>query len=135
MTDMTVGEVAAALGVTERTVRRWLREGRLDAYRVGGRVRVPARAVRDAAAPYGPEPGQAAADPIASYLEAPARLAAARRRALDHAFRLMDQVRSGASGPLGPGRVRTDAATLVREVRDEQDEKWDGLLGNDDSRR
>ncbi|HUG48127.1 MAG TPA: helix-turn-helix domain-containing protein [Candidatus Limnocylindria bacterium] len=52
MTDMDVRAAARELDVSERTLRRWLREGRLDAYRVGGRIRIPARAVRDARSPY-----------------------------------------------------------------------------------
>ncbi len=33
---LSVGDVADRLKVTEDTVRRWLREGRLQAYRLGG---------------------------------------------------------------------------------------------------
>ncbi len=38
--SLTPREVAAELGVTVRTVQRWIAEGRLAAERVGGRVRV-----------------------------------------------------------------------------------------------
>ena len=35
-------------------MRRWIRDGRLaGCYKVGGRVRIPERAIRDAAEPYG----------------------------------------------------------------------------------
>ncbi len=37
---LTPREVADALGVTPRTVQRWVATGRLPATRVGGRVRV-----------------------------------------------------------------------------------------------
>ncbi|HSH21129.1 MAG TPA: biotin carboxylase N-terminal domain-containing protein [Candidatus Caenarcaniphilales bacterium] len=39
------GEAARRLGVSTRTVQRWLREGRLPAVRVGGRVKVIASAL------------------------------------------------------------------------------------------
>ena len=38
--ELTPREVAAELGVTVRTVQRWIADGRLKARRVGGRVRV-----------------------------------------------------------------------------------------------
>ena len=38
--DLTVRQVAEELGVTARTVQRWIKDGRLDARRVGGRHRV-----------------------------------------------------------------------------------------------
>ena len=43
MTDeaLTPRQVAAELGVTIRTVQRWVADGRLPATRVGGRVRIP----------------------------------------------------------------------------------------------
>ena len=53
MTDHDIAETARLLGVSERTVRRWLKDGRLRGYRVGRRVRIPDRAVREAAQPYG----------------------------------------------------------------------------------
>ena len=57
MTDMTVAEAAVAAGVSERTMRRWIRDGRLaGCYKVGGRVRIPERAIREVAEPYGEPP-------------------------------------------------------------------------------
>ena len=54
MPDLTVAQAAEAAGVSERTMRRWIRDGRLaGCYKVGGRVRIPERAIRDAAEPYG----------------------------------------------------------------------------------
>ena len=38
--DLTPRDVADQLGVTMRTVQRWVRDGRLPAHRVGGRLRV-----------------------------------------------------------------------------------------------
>ena len=38
--DLTPREVADLLGVTRRTVQRWIKDGRLPARRVGGRLRV-----------------------------------------------------------------------------------------------
>src|SRR3990170_3020623 len=52
--DLTPREVAEELGVTVRTVQRWIADGRLAATRVGSRVRVSRSslsAVADAAAP------------------------------------------------------------------------------------
>jgi excisionase family DNA binding protein len=36
----TIGQVAEALDVNPRTVRRWIKRGELIAYRVGGVVRI-----------------------------------------------------------------------------------------------
>ena len=38
--DLTPRQVAEQLGVTVRTVQRWINDGRLPAERVGGRMRV-----------------------------------------------------------------------------------------------
>lgn len=126
---MTVADVARVCGVTERTVRRWLREGRLPAHRMGGRVRIPDRAVRELAEPYGPalslEPTDARGVPdwVAS-LDDPARLAGVEARRVDRAIALMDTVRAMAlpSAPSG------SPLGLVREGRDEQDVRWDERL-------
>src|SRR3989337_1336189 len=58
MTDLDVAEAARALGVTERTIRRWLKDGRLAGFKVGGRIRIPERAVREVASPYGSAEGE-----------------------------------------------------------------------------
>lgn len=129
MTDMTVADVARVCGVTERTVRRWLREGRLPAHRVGGRVRISDHAVRELAAPYGEtqaaEPEGAPDEPpwLAS-LHDPTRLAEVDARRVARATALIDVVRAMAKpavSPTGPG--------LVREGRDDQDARWDERLG------
>lgn len=123
MTDMTVAQVAEACGVTERTVRRWLREGRLQALRVGGRIRIPTHALREVSAPYGSDAGEAVASPI---LEG-ARLAVgasleeeARTQRVARAERLLASVRAMADGGI------EDAVALVRAGRDDQDARWDG---------
>jgi excisionase family DNA binding protein len=130
MTDMTVADVARVCGVTERTVRRWLREGRLPAIRVGGRVRVSDRAVRELAASYGHPPPAGPSDVSDAdrwwqSLADPARLASLDARRADRAIALMDLVREMSVGSGGPD----DAAALVREGRDEQDARWDERLG------
>jgi len=38
MSDLTKQETAQSLGVSEKTVERWIAEGRLDAYRIGPRL-------------------------------------------------------------------------------------------------
>lgn len=44
LTSTGAGEL---LGVTGQTIKNWVREGRLEAYRIGGRVMVPREAVAD----------------------------------------------------------------------------------------
>ncbi|HEV7199333.1 MAG TPA: helix-turn-helix domain-containing protein, partial [Candidatus Limnocylindria bacterium] len=51
--ELTPREVALELGVTVRTVQRWIATGRLAGSRVGGRMRVPRSAL---AAVTGAEP-------------------------------------------------------------------------------
>jgi len=43
---LTLREVAARLGVSEKTVRRWIARGNLDAWRQGRVVRVSESALR-----------------------------------------------------------------------------------------
>jgi excisionase family DNA binding protein len=57
-------EVARRLGVSSRTVQRWLRSGDLPAIRVGRRLKVPASAL-DAMAVAGSAPGRASASGVA----------------------------------------------------------------------
>lgn len=130
MTDHDVAGAARLLGVTERTIRRWLREGRLAAYKVGGRVRIPESAVREAAAPYGAEPEREAtsADPLISYLSDPARKEEVRRRRIEWAVRTMDEIRARSKPPSGP---EDTAEALVRQVRDERDARADRIHGFD----
>lgn len=47
----TAAEVALELGVSLRTVRRWVADGRLRATRVGRSVRIPVDAYREASLP------------------------------------------------------------------------------------
>ena len=43
---LTIQEVAALYAVSERTVRNWVAEGKLDARRIGGRIiRIEARSL------------------------------------------------------------------------------------------
>lgn len=50
---LTVKEAAYELGRSEKTVRRWVDEGKIEAYEVGptNRVRLPRDAVEDARVP------------------------------------------------------------------------------------
>ena len=43
---LSLTEVAGAMGVSERTVRRWIKAGRLKAYKPGRDYRIPESAVR-----------------------------------------------------------------------------------------
>jgi excisionase family DNA binding protein len=141
MTDHDVAAAARILGVTERTVRRWLREGRLAAVKVGGRVRISDTAIREAVAPYGSGSADAAGgteptgsarpvDPLMAWLTDPVRRAEARRLRLEAAARAMDEIRARSKPPSGP---HDTAEALVRAVRDEQDARWDERLGLDRS--
>ena len=38
MSDLSKRETAQELGVSEKTVERWIAEGRLEAYRIGPRL-------------------------------------------------------------------------------------------------
>ncbi|MCC6617468.1 MAG: helix-turn-helix domain-containing protein [Chloroflexi bacterium] len=111
MTDMTVAEVAAACGVTERTVRRWLSEGRLPALRIGGRVRIPAHAVRELSVPY--DVARDTAPPAAT--AGPHSRSRAREQRVARTERLLAQIRAMATGTDGPA----EAVALVRAGRDD----------------
>ena len=155
MTDMTVAEVAQMCGVTERTVRRWLKEGRLAGMRVAGRVRISPHAVGELAAPYGEalrdhgsvpavareaataeigaagSASAAAAQPtskLRAYLEDPERMAEVRARRVARTLELLDRVRELArEHPAPPGAL--DPGGIIRAIRDEQDAEWDEWLG------
>lgn len=129
MTDYDVGGAARLLGVSERTIRRWLREGRLAGYKVGGRIRISERAAREAARPYGsalpaPTGQEAAPDPIVAWLTSPERLRERRERAA----RIMDEIRVSSKPPSGPDDT---VEAYIREMRAEQDAKADRILGLD----
>jgi len=131
MTDMDVTDAARALGVSERTIRRWLRAGRLSGYRVGRRIRIPANAVREAVAPYGTDgPPDARADaevdPILRFLKDPAR----RRARREAAARVMDRIAEMAGQPKS---LEDTAVGLMRAVREEEERKWERILGLDRS--
>jgi len=143
MIDHDVAATARILGVTERTVRRWLREGRLAAVKVGGRVRISDAAIREAVAPYGSgsadagaagsEPRAAGSDPaptdlLMGWLTGPTRQVEARRLRLEWAARTMDEIRARSKPSTGP---HDTAEALVREVRDERDERADRIHGFD----
>jgi excisionase family DNA binding protein len=44
---LSLSEVAGSLGVSERTVRRWIKSGKLRAYKPGRDYRIPETAVRE----------------------------------------------------------------------------------------
>lgn len=126
MTDLDVTDAARALGVSERTVRRWLRDGRLTGYRVGNRIRIPESAVRETAVPYQAKPGAEpqspmADDPILRFLHDPARLRARR----EAAARAMDRFAETLAPAQGP---EDTAEGIIRAIRDEEDADWDHFL-------
>ncbi len=133
MTDLDVAEAARALGVTERTIRRWLKDGRLAGFKVGGRVRIPERAVREAASPYGSAEGDGPAvgvgrDPdveaLVGWLSGPDRIRERRARAA----RLMDEIRASSGPPFGAADT---SEALVRAAREDWDERVDRIVGPD----
>ncbi len=120
MTDLTVAEAAAAAGVSERTMRRWIRDGRLaGCYKVGGRVRIPERAIHEAAAPYGESSISGAASPrrITDEQILRARLA----------FERIDRLRAQGRPPSGPDDT---AVAYIRDLRDGPP-RWERPLDDD----
>ena len=125
----TAAEVALELGVSLRTVRRWVTDGRLRATRVGRSVRIPVDAYREMSSPStsavpgieGRSPaswrvGEVAADYAAgrvapTWPDTPERLAEQRRRAAALMDRLVARGRP-ASGPSDTADAILDA---VRE--------------------
>ncbi len=124
MTDLDVSAAAETLGISERTVRRWLRDGRLEGYKVGGRIRIPESAVREVAAPYAGEapPPTSRFDALVAFIDDPVRKAEARRRRFERAARLADEVRARSKPPSGPDDT---VEAYIREARGEIDANWD----------
>jgi excisionase family DNA binding protein len=116
MPDMTVKDAAVAAGVSERTVRRWISEGRLaGCYKVGGRVRIPERAIREAAEPYGEQEDRRPVTDDISVLDSPARRRAFELRRARLAFEEIDRLRARGRPPAGPDDT---AEAYIREWRD-----------------
>jgi excisionase family DNA binding protein len=116
MPDMTVAEAARAAGVSERTMRRWIRDGRLaGCYKVGGRVRIPERAIREAAEPYHDttEPKTPIED--LSVLDSPVRARAFQLKRARLAFEEIDPIVAAMKPPAGPDDT---AVAYIREWRD-----------------
>lgn len=126
----TAAEVALELGVSLRTVRRWVADGRLRATRVGRSVRIPVDAYREAAPPV-PDAtrgtggrtrarsraGEVAADyregrEAKTWPDTPERLAEQRRSAAA----IMDRLAAQGRPPSGPSDT---ADGILDAVRDE----------------
>lgn len=126
----TAAEVALELGVSLRTVRRWVAGGRLRATRVGRSVRIPVDAYRDAAMPSsasaepaieGRSPGSRRVSELAAgfpgerlttaWPDTPERLAEQRR----HAATLMDRLAARGRPPSGPSDTADAVLDAVRE--------------------
>ncbi len=134
MTDMTVAETARALSVSERTVRRWIATGRLRAYRVGGRVRVPEHAARETRAAYAtstastgdPGPGLPADDAGAGAPGGRPRgdvvldwLGSGRAAwRLERRRRALDEIKRIAAATRPPRDESDTAEAYIRELRD-----------------
>lgn len=116
MPEMTVKGAAAAAGVSERTMRRWIREGRIaGCYKVGGRIRIPERAIREAAHPYRErsDPGPPVEE--LSILDSPARAREFQLRRARLAFEEIDRILEHGRPPSGPDDT---AEAYIREWRD-----------------
>ena len=126
----TATEVALELGVSLRTVRRWVADGSLRATRVGRSVRIPVDAYREASLPSstgavpgieGRSPasrrvGEVAADysagrMAATWPDTPERLAEQRR----HAAALMDRLAARGRPASGPSDTADAILDAVRE--------------------
>jgi excisionase family DNA binding protein len=112
MPDLSVKDAAVAAGVSERTVRRWIREGRLaGCYKVGGRVRIPELALRESAEPY----GERGTINDLSVLDSPARAREFELRRARIAFEEIDRIKAKMKPPSGPDDT---AVAYIREWRD-----------------
>lgn len=107
----TAAEAASELGVSLRTVRRWVADGRLPAIRVGRSVRIP----QDAYSPT-PRIGEVAADYAAPgvavvWPDTPERLTEQRRRAAV----LMDRLATKGRPATGTSDTADAMLDAVRE--------------------
>src|SRR5688572_3627757 len=78
--DLTPRQVADELGVTVRTVQRWIADGRLPANRIGSRVRVSRSSLANVAEAGPPRSGAIEALLIANRGEIAVRIARTARR-------------------------------------------------------
>lgn len=140
---LTVAEAAALLKVSRVTISRWLKQGRLPAYRVGPRaVRIRradlAGLVRPVSGPEGsrPEGDQPvpeavpawdwASIPVDHELIASLRpMTEERRQALREAIERLDELNARMLKRRG-GRPFPDSAVEIREAREERLKQMDG---------
>jgi excisionase family DNA binding protein len=116
MPDLTVAEAARTAGVSERTMRRWIRDGRLaGCYKVGGRVRIPERAIQEATEPYGVSTEAKVPIDELSILDSPARARKFQLIRARLAFEEIDRIRARGRPPAGPDD------TVVAYIRQERD--------------
>ena len=116
MPDMTVKDAAVAAGVSERTIRRWIREGRLaGCYKVGGRVRVPDGAIHEAAEPYRTSADASTTIDDVSVLDSPARARLFQLKRARLAFLEIDPIVASMKPPAGPDDT---AVAYIRQERD-----------------
>jgi excisionase family DNA binding protein len=121
---MTVAQAARAAGVSERTMRRWIREGRLaGCYKVGGRVRIPAGAIQEAAEPYGSREAKAPIDDL-SVLDSPTRARHFQLQRARLAFEEIDRILANMKPPSGP---EDSVVAYIRRERDAPP-RWEGDL-------
>jgi excisionase family DNA binding protein len=126
----TAAEVALELGVSLRTVRRWVADGRLRATHVGRSVRIPVDAYREGSLPsssgamsgikdrssasrwIGEVPaGYSTGRMAATWPDTPERLAEQRR----HAAALMDRLGARGRPASGPSETADAILDAVRE--------------------
>jgi excisionase family DNA binding protein len=117
----TAAEVASELGVSLRTVRRWVANGRLPATRVGRSVRIPVDSYRGVAR-IGEVPTEYLSEGTATaWPDTPDRLAEQRRQAAAVMDRLAAQGRPATGAPDTADAIldaaREDDATRGRSTR------------------
>jgi hypothetical protein len=94
-------------------MRRWIREGRIaGCYKVGGRVRIPERAIHEAAEPYASRSG---AVDDRSVLDSPSRAREFQLRRARLAFEEIDPIVAAMKPPTGPDDT---VVAYIREWRD-----------------
>ena len=97
-------------------MRRWIRDGRLaGCYKVGGRVRIPERAIREAAEPYGEAEERLRNLEEQGLIDlSPGPSDAQVRRAVA-AFERIDRIRAQGRPSTGPDDT---AEAYIRDLRD-----------------
>jgi excisionase family DNA binding protein len=110
---LTVRETAAMLRVNPITVRRYIASGRLEAVRVGRRIRVPLEAVGRLAKPVDPQEHTGPVKPFV--FKRPSAEEIARRQELGK--RILENRKKRSIAPL-------TSVDLIHMAREEDEQRW-----------